>query len=249
MNPGYQLACSMWVMTALSLALVILRLYTRIHVIKFVGAEDHMYAWTFVFLLLFTIFIQVSVHSGLGQDFWTLDPSLSSDAIFWTYVANTFAIAGNTTAKLSMGLFLLRVVQLRWHKISLWILIGVTGATSTTLIILLWNQTTPVKTSWDPIRTPGFFRIQILPVSVGLGGAYTCLSSCIQVQIIKILTWPYSVVERVRFLLRRLSMVMHMVPTDAAKGEVHACSRHEPWRDVRLNQLPRLQFSQSSRAS
>ncbi|KAL8320666.1 hypothetical protein RB597_007098 [Gaeumannomyces tritici] len=168
-HPGIQLACSMWALTLLSLALVVARLYTRIRIIKFVGAEDHMYAWTGVFLLVFTCSIQVGVHYGLGRSFWTLSWEDSSDAIFWTYVANSFAITGNAMAKLSMGLFLLRVVQIRWHKIALWFLIVVTVGTSIALTIMLWNQTTPVKASWDPIRTSGTWNIQIQPLSVGLG--------------------------------------------------------------------------------
>ncbi|KAI0601176.1 hypothetical protein F4775DRAFT_543060 [Biscogniauxia sp. FL1348] len=169
MHSGYQLACAMWAMSALSLALVFLRLYTRIYVVKFVGAEDYMYACTGLFFLLFTIFIQIAVEYGLGQSFWELSVADSSDAIFWTYVANSFAIVGNAMAKLSMGLFLLRVVQLRWHKIALWGAVVVTAATSAALTVMLWNQTTPVKASWDPLRTKGRWNIKIQPMSVGLG--------------------------------------------------------------------------------
>ena len=129
-----------------------------------------MYAWTGVFLLAFASSIQVAVHYGLGRDFWDLSVQSSSDAIFWTYVANTFAIIGNAMAKLSMGLFLLRVVQIRWHKVALWALVGITCGTSIALTIMLWNQTTPVKASWDPLRTPGKWNISIQPLSVGLGG-------------------------------------------------------------------------------
>jgi len=128
-----------------------------------------MYASTGIFLVSFTVFIQISVNHGLGQNFWTLSISDSSDAIFWTYVANTFAITGNAMAKLSMGLFLLRVVQVRWHKIALWTLVFVTVTTSSVLTIMLWNQTTPIKASWDPLRTPGRWHFQIKPLSVGLG--------------------------------------------------------------------------------
>ncbi|KAH8900234.1 hypothetical protein GQ53DRAFT_709630 [Thozetella sp. PMI_491] len=169
MNLGYQLACSMWVLTALCLALVILRLYTRICVVKFVGAEDHLYAWTFLLLLFYTIFLQVAVQYGFGQSLWTLPLDDTSDAIFWSYVANTFAITGNAMAKLSMGLFLLRVVQVRWHKIALWVLVFITASTSFALVVMLWNQTKPVKASWDPLRTPGVWVIQIQPMSVMLG--------------------------------------------------------------------------------
>ncbi|KAI1373122.1 hypothetical protein F4677DRAFT_430311 [Hypoxylon crocopeplum] len=169
MQPGYQLACAMWAMAALSLALVALRLYTRIRIVKFVGAEDYMYALTGVFFLSFTVFIQVSVHYGLGQNFWVLSLDDTADAIFWTYVANSFAITGNAMAKLSMGLFLLRVVQVRWHKIALWAAVIITVTTSIILTIMLWNQTTPIKASWDVLRTPGKWNFQIQPLSVGLG--------------------------------------------------------------------------------
>jgi hypothetical protein len=170
MNRGIEVAIAMWAMTGLSLALAALRLYTRVRIVKFVGVEDHLFVWTGVFLLLFTTSIQIAVHHGLGRSFWTLSLDDSSNAIFWTYVANTFAIIGNALAKLSMGFFLLRVVQLRGQKITLWFLIVVTSGTSGALVIMLWNQTTPVKASWDPLRTPGEWNIQIQPMSVGLGG-------------------------------------------------------------------------------
>lgn len=73
-------------------------------------------------------------------------------------------------AKLSMGLFLLRVVQVRWHKVAVWAAVAATAITSIILAIFLWNQSTPRKASWDPLRTPGQFHIQIQPLSVGLGG-------------------------------------------------------------------------------
>jgi hypothetical protein len=170
MNRGLEVAIAMWAMTALSLALVALRLYTRVRIVKFVGIEDHLFVWTGIFLLTFTVSIQVAVHYGLGRSFWTLSLDNSSNAILWTYIANTFAITGNAMAKLSMGFFLLRVVQLRGQKFALWLLIIVTSGTSIALVVMLWNQTTPVKASWDPLRTPGKWNIQIQPMSVGLGG-------------------------------------------------------------------------------
>ncbi|KAI0390102.1 hypothetical protein F5Y17DRAFT_446246 [Xylariaceae sp. FL0594] len=169
MHTGYQLAFAMWALSALSLALVGLRLYTRIFVVKFVGSEDYMYAATGLFFVLFTLFIQISVNHGLGRDFWSLSLDDSSLAIFWSYVANTFAILGNAMAKLSMGLFLLRVVQARWQRIALWFAVAATAATSAVLAVLLWNQSTPRKASWDPLRTHGTFHLQIQPLSVGLG--------------------------------------------------------------------------------
>lgn len=69
-----------------------------------------------------------------------------------------------------MGLFLLRVVQVRWHKIALWTAVTITILTSVILTTMLWTQTTPVKASWDVLRTPGIWHFHIQPLSVGLGG-------------------------------------------------------------------------------
>lgn len=75
-------------------------------------------------------------------------------------------------AKLSMGLFLLRVVQVRWHKLALWGAVVITTTTSVVLAVMLWTQTTPTRLSWDPLRTVGKWNFQIQPLSVGLGGMF-----------------------------------------------------------------------------
>lgn len=169
MHIGTQLTIATWSLTALSLLLVLLRLYTRIRIVRLLSSEDHMYWVSFLFLLAYASTLQIAVFNGLGTDFWSLTFAQSSDAIFWTYVANSFAILGNALAKMSMGLFLLRVVQVRWHKVALWTLVGITGGSSVALTVMLWCQTTPARMAWDPIRTPGKWNIQIQPMSVGLG--------------------------------------------------------------------------------
>ncbi|KAK4163039.1 hypothetical protein QBC43DRAFT_320440 [Cladorrhinum sp. PSN259] len=169
MHRGHTLAAAVWIMTVLSLGLVALRLYTRIRIVNFVGIEDYLYALTGFFLLIFACCIQVAVHYGLGRSLWGLELPDTSHAIMWTYIANSFVISGNAIAKLCMGFFLLRVVPHKRQKAAIWFLIVVTVATSTTLIVMLWNQTTPRRTAWDPLRTPGVFNISIQPMNVGLG--------------------------------------------------------------------------------
>ncbi|KAM7205949.1 hypothetical protein V8F33_000779 [Rhypophila sp. PSN 637] len=170
MGLGTQVTVAVWAMTGLSLALVGLRLYTRFRIVKFVGTEDYLFGLTGILLVAFAATLHISVRYGLGSSLWGLELDDSSNAIFWSYVANTFAVTGNALAKLSMGFFLLRVVQIRAQKAALWILIIVTAGTSIALVVMLWNQTTPRKASWDPLRTPGVWNIQIQPMSIGLGG-------------------------------------------------------------------------------
>lgn len=225
MQLGYSVAGAMWGMTALSLGFVALRLYTRIRIIRFVGVEDYLYICTGVLLTCFTASIQVSVRYGLGQSFWILPLDDSSNAILWTYIANTFAVTGNAMAKLSLGFFLLRVVQMRAQKAALWVLIFVTAATSIALVVMLWNQTTPVKASWDPLRTPGTWNIQIKPMSVGLGGMVWSL--CVRMGQETDKSVVDSVVECLRFLFRHLPLAVHLGIADASAGEDCACRWNE----------------------
>lgn len=77
MHPGIQLACSMWALTAFSLTLIILRLYTRVKIVKFVGAEDYMYACTGVSAFRLICFVAISNHkmAGIPPQFHGLHPS------------------------------------------------------------------------------------------------------------------------------------------------------------------------------
>lgn len=214
MHRGIQVAIAMWAMTALSLILAGLRVYTRLRIVRFFGVEDHLFVWTGIFLLLFAGSLQVAVHYGLGQSLWILSLDNSSNAILWTYIANTFAIIGNALAKLSMGFFLLRVVQLRGQKITIWILIAITSGTSATLVAMLWNQTTPRKTSWDPLRTPGKWNIQIQPMSVGLGGTLVTCSHRDRGSLTS-----GRMVQCLRLLLCHISVAFHLVPANATTGK------------------------------
>jgi hypothetical protein len=179
MQLGVSVAVALWVITALSFTLGALRLYTRIRLVHLFAVEDHLFLWTSIFLLAFTTSIQIAIHYGLGRSFWGLTVDESANAIFWTYVATTLAVTGNSLAKLSMGFFLLRISIDRSYRIVLRVLILITAATAIALPIMLWNQTTPIKASWDVLRTPGTWRYNIQPFSVGLGGKnalYTYLS-------------------------------------------------------------------------
>ena len=127
-------------------------------------------------------------------------------------------------AKLSMGLFLLRVVQVRWHKVALWSAVGITTTTSVVLTVMLWTQTTPTRLSWDPLRTVGRWNFQIQPLSVGLGGRILSLNSCIMM---KILILVFSLVQPLRFLFRNLSLAVHLVVENASARKDDARQRHE----------------------
>ncbi|KAJ4253311.1 hypothetical protein NW762_010466 [Fusarium torreyae] len=114
----------MWALTAVAFVFVLLRVYTRVVVVKSFGIDDHVYNLAFVFLLLYTIFATAAAHYGFGQNMLDISNSNSDDlplAILFEAIGQTFAVVGMAVAKWSLGLFLLRLVKEQWHKIAIWL--------------------------------------------------------------------------------------------------------------------------------
>ncbi|RGP76940.1 hypothetical protein FLONG3_5024 [Fusarium longipes] len=119
---GPWVLASMWSLTFVSLIFVVLRIYTRVYVVKSFGIDDHMYNLAFVLLLINTILMTVGVHYGLGQNLTDLvreNPDHLPLALLYEAASQAFAIIAMSIAKWSLGLFLLRLVKERWHKIAI----------------------------------------------------------------------------------------------------------------------------------
>ena len=61
-------------------------------------------------------------------------------AILLEIVAQTFAILGTAVAKVSLGLFLLRLLQKRVYKIAVWSAMGILAVLALATCFVLWFQ-------------------------------------------------------------------------------------------------------------
>ncbi|KAJ5112137.1 hypothetical protein N7532_000182 [Penicillium argentinense] len=165
---GIHAIAVMWVMVFISFILVPLRMYTRVYVIKAVGLDDHVFNLAWVFLLLYTIFMTISGVHGFGQPITSLDPDSAVNAVYMEMVGQTFAILGMAIAKLSLGIFLLRIVVKQWHRISIWISMVSLSIVSVMTAIIFWIQRLPSESIYDP-RVPGRTIVSVTPVAVLLG--------------------------------------------------------------------------------
>lgn len=118
--PGAMAA--MWTFVGLVFIFMVMRIYTRVVCVASYGIDDHVYNLAFVFLLVFTIFTQLSAEIGFGQTIAQLngDMDIITQASLYECIGQGFAIVGMAIAKASMGFFLLRLVSLRWHQIAIW---------------------------------------------------------------------------------------------------------------------------------
>lgn len=123
-----------------------------------------------VLLLLYTIFTTVAAIYGFGRNLSDIkNPDGLSNAILYELVGQTFSVIGMAIAKWSLGLFLLRLVQERWHKVVIWICMGALIVTSVAVCFVCWLQCTPPKYLWDRRIPGGYCHIDPTPVSMLLG--------------------------------------------------------------------------------
>ncbi|GIK07119.1 hypothetical protein Aspvir_002774 [Aspergillus viridinutans] len=168
MDKGTKAIAVMWVMTILSFLFVPLRLYTRIYIIRALGLDDHVYNLAWVFLLLYTVFLTISNQHGFGQPIKALSLDEAVHAIYWEMVGQTFAVLGMAIAKLSLGIFLLRIVVKTWHRVSIWVSMVSLSMVSVMTAVIFWTQRLPSRSIYDP-RVPGRTLVNVVPFSVLLG--------------------------------------------------------------------------------
>ena len=89
-------------------------------------------------------------------------------AVYYEMIGQTFAVLGMAIAKLSLGIFLLRIVVKQWHRISIWIAMVSLSAVSVMTAIILWIQRLPSEAIYDP-RVKGRTVVIVTPFSILLG--------------------------------------------------------------------------------
>lgn len=56
-----------------------------------------------------------------------LTPAQEADAAYWRMIAQTFSLLATSTSKACVGFFLLRLVVVRWQRVSIWAIVVVMG--------------------------------------------------------------------------------------------------------------------------
>ncbi|KAK7427020.1 hypothetical protein QQZ08_006447 [Neonectria magnoliae] len=114
--------------------------------------------------------MHISATYGFGQTIFSLELEDSSRAIYYEMIGQTFAVIGMGVAKVSLGLFLLRIVVQLWHKIVIWLAMASLMIISIVTAAILWTQCVPAKKIYDPLRTPeGSCDIPVIPIAILLG--------------------------------------------------------------------------------
>jgi hypothetical protein len=166
---GPSAIATMWALTGFTAIFVGLRMYTRFFHVQAVGADDYVYNFAFFLLVLYTVFVTVSATHGFGQNMWDIpDPQDIVDAILFEAIGQVCLVVGMALAKWSLGLFLLRIVTVSWHRILIWsfMILLMVGSLSVCFVFML--QCTPPAYLWDRRIPGGYCHLDASPVSLAM---------------------------------------------------------------------------------
>ncbi|KAH8681713.1 hypothetical protein BX600DRAFT_505371 [Xylariales sp. PMI_506] len=130
------------------------RCYTRVFIVKIFLIEDWLTVIALVLYAAFTACALMSVHYGLGSHVDDVPLEDRAPSIMWRWIAITFYIIVSGMTKLIVGIFLTRVCTTqRWHRVTLWVLMGIISVFSVFYAVLNINSCHPISQEWDRYKT------------------------------------------------------------------------------------------------
>ncbi|KAK8036373.1 hypothetical protein PG991_001510 [Apiospora marii] len=161
-----------WATTGAAAFCFFLRLYTRLAVVKSYGWDDTIYNASFVLLLACTIMVHVSTLYGLGQPqaaIWDDSHDRLTKCLLYLIIAQIFGVSTMGTAKVSLGLLLLRLVTKTWHRWAIWAAISLLFVDTAVCAFAFAFQCTPPAFLWDKTIPAGKCPLPITPFAIALG--------------------------------------------------------------------------------
>ncbi|KAK7178563.1 integral membrane protein [Paraphaeosphaeria sporulosa] len=174
-NRGPQLQGVVLWMVSMAFVATVLRVYVRIRLVKAFGWDDAWMVFAMLVHIMFATCAIAGVHHGTGRHFKDLSPEGIYKALrYWwlCYIAYCLTMIG---AKISIGLFLLRITPKKIHHWIIYTILGLTVLTGIVFLSVTIFQCTPISYFWYQ--------------ALGAEG------SCINIYVIIGLTYLYSVIS------------------------------------------------------
>ncbi|KAI0474414.1 hypothetical protein F4859DRAFT_91758 [Xylaria cf. heliscus] len=143
-----------WVLTSLVLVVTVARILGRTLFMKQTGWDDFFMVLGSLSAIVCSSLVTVGASYGLGRHKVDItDPHALSEAIKYTILAPSFSIISSTSSKISILIFLVRLVGMsakKWHLYFLWGLCAVLVAFNITAIVLIIRFCDPPQKQWKP---------------------------------------------------------------------------------------------------
>ncbi|KAI1170330.1 integral membrane protein [Nemania sp. FL0916] len=177
---GAGLVVVAWVLGAIGVLLLAMRMYARAFIIKKFGWDDWTMVLAVALALATNITVTLMVHYGVGRHAAYLNPGQLSNALYMVWLTIALSTASAAIGKISIALLLIRLInRSRWRDTFLWTLISLLIVVNALLIIVIFVQCTPVIKLWDP-TVPGACWSPTIQLDIWyFQGAFSALSDLI----------------------------------------------------------------------
>ncbi|KAK8074120.1 hypothetical protein PG994_005019 [Apiospora phragmitis] len=103
-------------MMGLSFAIVGLRIWVRQFMIKTLGVDDMVMIAALIAAIGSMVCFVGECETGAGKHLWDLDFALFPAFLRWQYIHGILLVVGISLVKISIGFFLLRLIQNKWYR-------------------------------------------------------------------------------------------------------------------------------------
>ncbi|TQV91601.1 integral membrane protein [Cordyceps javanica] len=160
---GISVMCVTWIFTALSIAVVSGRLYTRSRVLKRITIDDYLTVFTLLLSLGNATLLSISCYYGLGQSITSLaDPSRISNTVKYVYLCEFFSIMCPCFGRISFALMLLSLTPPTVTRRGLlWTVIITAFIIDVGTLIISFSQCRPIAAFWDGRENPNCWPKQV----------------------------------------------------------------------------------------
>lgn len=162
-------------MVSMAFVAMMLRIYVRIRMVKAFGWDDGWMVFAMLSHIMFATCAIAGVHYGTGRHFKDLTPEGIFVAMRYWWICYIAYCLTMIAAKISIGLFLLRITPKKIHHWIIYTVMGLTVLTGLVFLFVTIFQCTPVSYFW--------------------GQALGAKGSCINIYVIIGLTYLYSVLS------------------------------------------------------
>ncbi|KAI1646943.1 uncharacterized protein F4817DRAFT_316346 [Daldinia loculata] len=143
-----------WGLGSLVIILCATRLWARKMVIDRASWDDIFMTLAGIFAILCSVFVTIAAHYGLGRHIDTItDPYHRQMAIKYTIIAPSFSIVSSTLSKISILIFLTRLIGVtatRLHLACIWTLGAILVIANFIAIVILLRFCIPIEKQWMP---------------------------------------------------------------------------------------------------
>ncbi|KAI1654255.1 hypothetical protein F4813DRAFT_392759 [Daldinia decipiens] len=143
-----------WGLGSLVIVFCAARLWIRKVIIDRASWDDIFMTLAAIFAIICSAFVTTAVHYGLGRHIENItDPYSRQMAIKYTILAPSFSLVSATLSKISILIFLTRLIGVaatRLHLACLWTLGGILVIANFIAIVVLLRFCIPIEKQWNP---------------------------------------------------------------------------------------------------